>query len=73
MHHLLKLRATCEFFEAAPVFRPLRLGDLSANRLQIELALLARTNLLAVLLSVLALNLHIKILLKFIYDTSNNS
>ena len=48
VHHLLKLGAAGEFFQAAPVFRAFGLGDARAGGLQVELALLAGTNFLAV-------------------------
>ena len=47
MQHLLEFGAARQFFEAAPVFRTLGLGDAGASRIQIERALLAGTDVLA--------------------------
>jgi hypothetical protein len=61
MHHLLKFGATCKFFQAAPILRAFGIGDLGASRLQVELVLLARTNVLAVLLGAFFFHLHFRL------------
>jgi len=47
MHHFLEFRTGGQFFQAAPVLWTLGLGQLGANGFQVQLALLSRTNFLA--------------------------
>ena len=58
VQHLLEVGTARQFLEAAPVFRTLGLGQFGTSRIQIERALLAGTDVLAVRLAGLLFHFH---------------